>query len=318
MKTLDYAMFFRRPINVERIAEELPHFDVFVSAFNSSDRVNITFQEISASSKYWLVHPEYSYIPIEYPSGSIVAPSVNDEVTQVGMLLDAIGSLDGKTICIDITGFMRHVLAFLIAKLSYIGVKAVTAVYSEPTRYLKQEDTVFSTKTTGRVSPVAGMAGSTSVNGSDFLILGVGYDQRLMSEVVNCKDSSTVFPLFSFPSLSPDMYQQSAIRASDCGDVALEENWTTNRKFAPANDPFSIAEVLTEIVDGIVRKYSSANVYLAPLATKVQTLGFAIFWLLQRSNPDFSLSLLLPQCLTYSRETSSGIKRLWAYEVELD
>lgn len=318
MNTLDYAMFFRRPINVDRIAEELPHFDVFVSAFNSSDRVNITYQGISATNKYWLVHPEYSYMPIEYPHGAVVVPSLNDEVCQVDALLDAIGNLDGKTLCIDITGFMRHVLAFLIAKLAYIGVRILTAVYSEPTRYLKQEDTVFSTKSTGRVSPVAGMAGSNSANGVDFLILGVGYDQRLMSEVVNCKDSSTVYPLFSFPSLSPDMYQQSAIRASDGGEAALEENWTANRKFAPANDPFSIAEVLNEIIEGIARTHSSANVYLAPLATKVQTLGFSIFWLFQRSNPACSLSLLLPQCLTYSRETSSGIKRLWAYEVELD
>lgn len=29
------------------------------------------------------------------------------------------------------------------------------------------------------------------------------------------------------------------------------------------------------------------------------------------------LALLLPECVTYSQETSTGLKRLWEHEIEL-
>ncbi len=315
---LDYSIFYRRSIDVRRIEKELPTFDIFVSAFNSSERVGSVFADVPARKKIWLIHPEYRYTPMEEPpTGGKVHPSSSDEVVQVDALLAEIGDLNGKSLCIDITGFMRHVLVFLVAKLERLRVSQFTAIYSEPVSYVKQEDTLFSTTTTGKVRPIRGMAGSNSSSGRDYLVIAVGYDHRLVSEVTNHKDNSSVYPLFAFPSLSPDMYQQSAIRASESGDVTLEREWISNRRFAPANDPFSTALVVSEIVSEIEKKGGDANIYLAPLSTKVQALGFSIYWLLEGKSRG-AVSMLLPECETYSRETSVGLKRLWSFTVELD
>jgi hypothetical protein len=313
----DYSIFFRRPIGIGRIAQELPDFDIFISAFNSSDRVTQVFSEVRAARKLWLVHPEYQYLPIDLPgSGELVKPSARDEVEQVKTLLGATGSLGGKKVCIDVTGFMRHVLVFLVAKLGREGVRQFTVVYSEPNAYIKQEDTIFSTTTSGSVRPVRGMSGANFAGGKDVLIIGVGYDHKLIGQVANHKDGSVVYPLFAFPSLSPDMYQQSAVRSAASGDVALSPEWVTNRRFAPANDPFSTAAAIAEVVSDADRVSGKCNVYLATLSTKVQAVGFALFWYLEGRDRG-GVSIITPECLTYSRETSTGLKRLWMYTIEL-
>ncbi|ELY1690133.1 hypothetical protein SLZ27_005795 [Pseudomonas aeruginosa] len=314
---MDYSIFYKRPIKVDRLSHELPVFDLFISAYNSSDRVNQVFQQVCANKKIWLIHPEYQYTPLELPLTEVkVIPEERDEISQTNSLLEEIGDISGKSIAIDITGFMRHVIAFLVPKLAHFGVKEFTAIYSEPMYYSKQEDTTFSTSTSGQPRPVRGMSGSNNSNGADYLILGVGYDHKLIGEVANAKDNATIFPVFSFPSLSPDMYQQSAIRASESGAQALENTWITKRRFAPANDPFSTAEIISEIVHEIDKVDSRGNIYLSPLSTKVQVLGFSLYWHLEGRHRD-AVSLLLPECITYSRETSTGLKRLWAYTVEI-
>lgn len=315
---MDYSIFYRRSIDPARAKAELGGCEVFVSAFNSSERVLRIFSEVQADRKIWLIHPEYKYTPLELPTdGEVVSPTEIDEQSQVEELLAAIGDLNGIDLCIDITGFMRHVLTFLVPKLAIAGVRSFRAVYSEPMAYMDQEGTQFATTTTGVVRTVRGMAGSGHPATSDYVIMSVGFDHKLISEVCNHKDNLTVYPVFAFPSLSPDMYQQSAIRASRGGAVALEDRWIANRRFAPANDPFATASVVSDIVQEIDRR-GVANIYLSPLSTKVQALGFALYWLLEGRTHQASVALLLPECATYSRETSTGLKRLWSYDVELD
>lgn len=315
--TMDYSIFYRRSINVERIKYEVPKFDIFVSAYNSNDRVRKLFDEVSAARKIWLIHPEYCYSPLEEPVGfSVARPDSIGEVEQVNMLLGELGDLTGVDLCIDITGFMHHALTFLIAKLAHMGIKSFTALYSEPAAYLKREDTAFSTTTSGRVRSISGMAGTNDAQAQDHLIIAVGYDHKLISEVANYKDGSIVYPVFAFPSLSADMYQQSAVKAAESGAVALRGEWVSNRHFAPANDPFSTAAVISGLVGGIDKRGAEANIYLAPLSTKAQTLGLALYWQLE-GRIRGGVTILLPECTKYSRETSSGLKRLWLYTVEL-
>ncbi|SDZ99109.1 hypothetical protein [Alkalimonas amylolytica] len=312
---LDYSLYYRRPIRTDKIPEELPKFDIFLSAYNSSFRVNKVFEDVRSEKKVWVIHPEYKYTIGEYPSEGIkVTPPSTDEISQVTAILAELGDLEGKKICIDTTGFMRHVLIFLTAKLSYLEVKEFTALYSEPKYYSKQEDTTFTTATTGEPRPVNGLYGNKS--GQEFLIINVGYDHKLIGEVADNKEGAIIYPIFSFPSLSPDMYQQSALRASDGGGAALDSAWINNRYFAPANDPFTTAGVISEIVDTIDRNYPDANIYLSPLSTKIQSLGFSIYWLFE-GKARKGVTMLLPECITYSRETSTGLKRLWCYSIEL-
>lgn len=314
---MDYALFYRRPVGVGRLADELGAFDVFVSAYNSSERVQIVFDKVKARRKIWLAHPEYQYAQVELPTNAtVVCPSSNVETTQLESLLAEIGPVSGLRLCIDFTGFMRHVLLFAIPKLAHLGVKSFTGLYSEPVSYVNQEATSFSTTTSGTVRPVRGMYGSPG-SGADHLLIAIGYDHQLISEVSAYKDGVTVHPLFAFPSLSADMYQQSALRAERSGEVILRPEWGSNRIFAPANDPFSTASVISECVRRIDASAPNQNIFLAPLSTKAQALGMGLYWQLEGRHRG-GCTLLLPECITYSRETSTGLKRLWQYELELN
>lgn len=317
---IDYSIYYRRAIDVDRLEVEIPYSDFFVSAYNESDRVHSVFDRVNAGEKFWVNHPEYCFKPLELPAGfPIISPEKLDEVVQVNEIVKCLGGEGGlanRSICIDATGFMRHVLVFLVAKFAYCGVRRVLFLYSEPVAYKKQEDTPFSTTTSGLVRPIRGLASIDGSSEKDQLILGVGYDHKLISEVVGNKDDSEVYPIFGFPSLGADMYQQSALRASASGEIARGSQWVSNRRFAPANDPFATAETIAEIIRRIDAKYGRPNVYLSPLSTKAQTLGFAIYWQLEGVHRG-GVSVLMPECLTYSRETSTGLKRLWLYDVEL-
>lgn len=320
---MDYSLFYRRDIDVSRIAVELPQHDVLISAYNTSDRVRDVFSSVPATRKLWLMHPEYCFDRANVGlMEETVWPESRNEVIQVNALLAAIGPLDGRSICIDLTGFMRHVLVFLIAKLEYLGIREFTALYSEPLAYKRREDTAFSTTTSERVGPISGLRGrnlsSSADQLTDHLIISVGYDHKLIAQVAEYKNYTRVYPVFGFPSLAADMYQQSAVSSYGSGAVAKSPDWYANRRFSPANDPFATADVVSRLVQEIDRANGPGNIYLAPLATKVQTLGFAIYWLFEgRRRQSGGVSLILPECLTYSRETSEGVKRLWAYTVEL-
>lgn len=314
---IDYSIYYRRSVKPDKISSELPVFDIFVSSFNSSERVIDVFSWIRADRKLWLIHPEYRHTALEEPtSGTKVHPSDTDEVQQVNALLDEIGSLKGKSLCIDISGMMRHVIVFLVAKLAQHGMRRFTMLYSEPLNYIKHEHTIFSGGTSGDPRPVRGMFGSPASQAKDYLIIAVGYDHKLIAEVANQKDNATVFPIFAFPSLSPDMYQQSAIRAADSGEITLRGHWNTNRRFAPANDPFSTASVVSGIVQEIDKRDKQANTYLSPLSTKAQALGMGLYWQLEGRHRG-AVTMLLPECLSYTEKTTSGIRRLWEYTIEI-
>jgi hypothetical protein len=313
---IDYSIYYQQELQPDEIGTIASH-DVFVSAFNSSERVREVYQRISADRKIWLVHPEYQYDFGELPKNQeTVVPKANSETEQVYALLTSLGPLDGKTLCIDITGFMRHVLISLMAGLARSGVTQVTVLYSEPESYAKQEATQFSTRTSGQVRTIFGMRLTRNEQAPDALILGVGFDDKLISEVINHKEHLLVYPVLSFPSLSPDMFQQSAIRAARSAAPALDEAWITNRYFAPANNPFATATVVSEIVRRLDLAGIPPNIYLSPLSTKVQALGFVLYWILEGRHRG-GVSPLLPECDTYARETSVGLKRLWKYDVEL-
>lgn len=303
------------PLNNSKISKDsFEFYDIFISAFNSSQRVNDVFNAVNATHKYWIIHPEYSYGHEELPhEGECIKPTANQESLQVDEIFQMIGDINNKKICLDITGFMRHVLIFLIISLFKRGIRSVDILYSEPIHYEKDENTEFATKMEDLVSPVQGTAIDSEITSKDHLIINIGYDHKAISQVTTFKEDASLHPIFSFPSLSPDMYQQSAIRASKIGAVTENNDWIVQRKFAPANNPFATAQILTEILKDIDKE---ENVYLSPLSTKAQVLGFAIFWIVEEANRD--ISILLPVCKEYAKETSKGIKRIWLYKLEFN
>jgi hypothetical protein len=293
-------------------------WDVFISAFNSSERVRTVFSKATAPKKYWLIFPEYNYAPVDYPAdGQCFSGSEREESEYLHSFFSGIDfSPNEVDICIDITGFMRPHLLHLVRYLQFHRVRSFDVIYSEPIRYRKKDDTKFSQGPVTHVRPVAGFEGQhSSDNSNDLLLVGVGYDHELIKQVAEYKDYANVVTLWGFPSLRADMYQESVLRASKAVEAVFSANWQQNRHFAIANDPFAIATALREIVELNQRKKKITNLYLSPLATKPQALGFALYYAYDWI--DKEASIIFPFADSYDQETSTGLSKIWKYKIEL-
>lgn len=324
MSIIDYDIFYRESLPVENNPINSTPFDIFISAFNASDRVKEVFDKINSTQKYWLIHPEYQFSDeelTEVHATSIIKPIEFGEQDQVSSLISSINitDIENTKICIDSTGFMRNVLALLIITLGYLGCKKISVLYSEPIQYIENKNTHFSISAL-KVKALDGTAITITTNAKDSLIMSIGFDHDLMSQVVNDYESATFYPLYGFPSLSADMFQQSAFRSSNI--IPIKENDLTTRKFfAPANDPFSTAKQIQRIVAIIHHREQNLkhNIYLCPLSTKAQVIGHAYYWWKegQHQSQNGMINIILPMCISYKRETSVGLRRVWQYTLEM-
>lgn len=324
MSIIDYDIFYRELLPTANSPINSTPFDIFISAFNDSDRVKEVFEKINSNQKYWLVHPEYQFSDDELRkihATNIVKPTEFSEQAQVESLISVINikDIENIKICIDSTGFMRNVLAHLIIALGHLECKKISILYSEPIQYIENEKTHFSISA-HKVKALDGTAITTTTNAKDSLIMSIGFDHDLMSQVVNDYESATFYPLYAFPSLSADMFQQSAFRSSNI--IPIRHNDLTTRKFfAPANDPFSTAKQIQKIVRIIHDKEQNLkhNIYLCPLSTKAQVIGHAYYWWKegQYQTQNGMINIILPMCTSYKRETSVGLRRVWQYTLEM-
>jgi hypothetical protein len=295
---------------------DVPMWDVFVSAYNESDRVRVAFEKIRAKSKLWILLPEYGYTQAEiaHLDNPVICAEGDSESVVVKKLFDAIGleKIRNEQICIDITGFMRPQIMFMVKLLQEHNVRKFAMAYTEPERYSRQEHTTFSNEEITTVRQVHGFEGLHADDMSDdLLVVGIGYDDALISRVVNDKDSARLVQMLSLPSLSADMYQESILRLDRTGASTADSKVF----FAPANDPFVVASELSDKYSELLSGHRVSNLYLCPLATKPQALGFSLFYLSELQGN--SASIVFPFSRRYERETSSGIGRTWLYRVEI-
>ena len=314
---IDYEVFYKKKYAVGHLPTDRS-WDLFVSAYNADDRVNQVFQNVVASEKHWLIFPEYRYSEDEYPDGKTFSLSDEGEIAVLQSYLNQITvDLTKIRICVDITGFMRPHLLFLLWCFMQKGVKQFDVLYAEPSYYTDREKTDFSVGAVNEPRQVSGFEGIHNTDTTnDFLIIGSGYDDRLIARAAESKNNARKVQVFGLPSLRPDMYQENVLRANQAVEaVGVGAGDEPNNFFAPAYDPFVTASVLREIVNRNHARKPITNLYLCPLATKAQTLGFALYFLTERQNT--ATSVIYPFTDTYSRETSKGVARVWQYTVEL-
>lgn len=194
------------------------------------------------------------------------------------------------------------------------GVKSFDVLYTEPTHYFRKADTTFSE----RISIVRQVEGFEGVHqpdvSNDVLLLGVGYDDGPMARAILHKDNARLVQLHSLPSLSADMYHESLLRLDRVSSVSGRPS-DESVYFASANDPFVTAATLSRAWQEMNARRRVTNLYLCPLATKVQALGFGLFFLSELQNSP--ASIILPSIESYSKETSTGIGRSWIYPIHL-
>jgi hypothetical protein len=268
-----------------------------------------------------VAHPEYGYESHECPSDVLHSPAgVDDEAAFVSWMLDVGKTRVGQDLTtvrlmVDITGFMRAELVHLFQVLRSVGVTSLDCVYAEPAMYRRKAWTGFS-KGVKQVRQVRGCEGTHELSHTkSVLVIGAGYDDTLMSAVAESKAGARKVMLFGLPSLAMDMYQEGVWRvnkaAESIGAPVLSRSFDT--LFAPANDPFVTADVVhdfaTHVLDG------STSLYLCPLGTKTQVLGFALCY--AKLGNLAPASVLLPFPHQYERETGTGLGRIWEYEVRL-
>jgi hypothetical protein len=296
----------------------IPAWDVFISAFNKSERIQKVFETFNAPNKHWVILPEYEFSKNELPLSPkpIQLKSLNEAEAILELFDQHLKNVQTSQLrlCIDITGFMRPHILFLVHYFRSLGLQSIDMIYTEPEQYERKENTEFSVRDILNVRQVSGFEGHHTENmDNDILIVGVGYDHALISRVVIEKDSAKVIQLLSLPSLSADMYQESILRLER---TSLATDFSEDRVFfSPANDPFVVASELSDIVKQLKARGSVDNIYLSPLATKPQTLGFALFYLEELQ--DEPASILFPYSESYSKETSRGVGRTWLYEIKL-
>lgn len=314
----DNTIFYKQVFNTpEFLSKE--QWDVYISSYINTDRAKIPFQAANAKSKYWIVNLQYGFRPEDYPTvNANEYLYVSDKIEESEFIKDFFEQqkldLSDKKICIDITSFVRPTLIFLLWYLKNKGIKQFDAIYTEPSHYVRHEETSFSDDNVIAVRPVRGCEGSHKIESDKkaLLIIGTGYDNSLVAHVAENKEQSEKVGIFGFPSLMADMYQENIIRVQRAYDSLEPAINSINKFFAPANDPFVTANTLNDILE---KKGRERNLYLCPLGTKAQVLGFILFYLQNCHTTD--MSIIYPFCSKYESVTTKGIARIWKYEVKL-
>lgn len=315
---IDYTIFYKRQLPVSGTWSAAETWDLFISAYIPSDRATFVFTRANATHKRWLVFPEYGFSASEYPSDDVFATGVADEAAFIADFWSSLPpNVERFRICVDITGFIRPYLIYLLRWLMEKRVTTFDAIYSEPVRYHKRELTAFSGDIVREVRQVAGCEGTHTTDISkDLLIIGAGYEDNLISHIADSKAKATKVQLFGFPSLRADMYQENVLRvrrAEESLGGAVDDE--VHSFFAPANDPFVAASELRRIVEDWRARKGISNLYLCPLSTKAHVLGFTLYYLTECRNT--ASSIIFPFEEQYSRTTSDGIARIWKYTIEL-
>lgn len=322
---MKYSFFYKTKLDDidEKLIFSNFKYDLFISAYNECDRVNFVYNNVDAPKKHWIIFPEYNFKPLDtiLLKGEIFdfSGSVDDESTIIldycnkgGIMFD-----DSIKICIDITGFVRPYLVFLVRLLQKNGVSKIDFTYSEPKSYVKKENTLFSQEFL-EIREIRGcMSFHNPDTSNDILILGSGYDYKMIAKIALHKPEAKTVQILGFPSLQADMFQENIIKVYEAQEDVSSGDFTIDSDdiiLAPANDPFITAELISEYLEKENQRKKITNIYLSPLSTKAQTLGIALFYAMECLGKP--ASIIFPFCEKYSRETTEGISRVWIYTVE--
>ena len=315
---VDYYAFRRREHSPNRLNHAGP-WDFFLSAYDETDRVQIPFQNIPAVQKQWIIHEEYGLSRKQWPVGAVELHGSFDAPAIIDFVRERANDIRCAKVCIDSTGFIRPHLLVLLWALRDIGLDAFDVLYSDPIRYVEDEDTKFTTGPVLRVEQVPGFAGihRASVASNDLLVIGAGYDYGQIARACEQKRNSKKYVLTGLPSLQPHMYQESVLRIAQAAE-SIGALPPQRRLYASANHPFTVAQVLQDLIareEAAACGTSRGNLYLCPVGPKPHVLGFGIYYLRELENQ--TASIIYPFAESYARLTTQGLRRTWEYRIEL-
>lgn len=315
--SIDHSLFRRRELSPAEVGGL--ECDLFLSAYNNSQRVRTVYCSVQADRKLWLLHEEYAYAGSDLPPEEAYVPvGVASEAEWWMTLVDkhlSSGLSPDAHVVIDITGMMRPHIMIMPLVMQQLGLSVLTVLYTDPTSYMSGARTSFASGSMLGVRQVQALEGShISASQDDLLVIGAGYDHELVRAVAEAKRTCQHLVLLGLPSLQPHMYQESQTRLAEAAE-SLNRFGDRSLLFAPADDPFATATVLQQRMAEYERRHGAANYYFCPVGSKAQVLGFAWYFLTERR--DGPASMLFPFKSRYSRETSVGFSRAHRFDLEL-
>ena len=311
---MDYSYF--KKTRYDRVADlsYLPDYDCLISTYVESERAKAPSQYLRCKEKWWIMEDDADRSDF----------IKNDRIFRIteesdGGIAKELVDNNYSRICVDITGFVIPHLLILLRFLQIKGLRSFDIIYTEPNQYKEGEETQF-TETPICVKQVLGYSGMhISDMSNDLLIVAAGYDHSRIIEVATEKKSAKKVLLFGFPPCSPGMFQENILRAFQA-EPAVGMDCFRNidlNIFAAANDPFATAQALKDYIDKVLRsKHPFTNLYLSPLSSKPQALGMALHYIWERGW-EKEWSIIYPFCNKYLHDTTSGISRIWKYEILL-
>ena len=318
---MNFTYFYKNKKPVNEV-HNFGKYDILFSFFSKADRVKLILEKLDRDETILFTEDESS-IDISLDDSYQIKNVPCDSNSSLFFIQNSrdfiVEDIVSKKICIDATGFPTPHLLCLLRTLYSRGVNKIDIFYSEPQKYKASEHTLF-TDEFDCVRTVDGMGGmhtseGTSESKKDLMVIAAGYDHERLMNVANFKKQAKKVILLGFPSLSPIMFQENIIRAkeaeSDLGQDCF--NNMDGNIYAPAYDPFATAQALSDYLKNNEGKY--INIYLAPLSSKPQTLGFALYYMYEKGW-EKNMSIVYPMCKKYISDNSTGISKVWCYKFE--
>ena len=139
---MDYTYLYKHSYQrIDEIQNLLP-YDIFISSYVNSQRVQEPADNIQAGQKIWFATEEEGRDL--YLSGKDVTfVKANEDYAPITEKLDTL-QLSGKSVCVDATGFRVPYLMFLMRCMSMYKINKFDILYTEPTQYRCAENTQFS------------------------------------------------------------------------------------------------------------------------------------------------------------------------------
>lgn len=334
MKIDKYDLFFMDSYKQDDIAKlQIEEYDLYISAYNEELMVLEVFNAINAKNKIWLIFPDYKYKNAE-ALNSLTHTVLN--YTNIPTDLDdlekciidqfikdtnLINEYKNKKICIDITGFVKPYMIYLMLYLKNYNFPTFDILYSEPKIYLNREETTFSEEEVIKTRTINGFDLRTDEGADDLFIINAGYDHKLIRSVGSWKipvEKQKI--LIGFPSLQPIMFQENILNLHLAADELEIHANNFNPLLAPANDPFETAKVIKDYVDNYISKKDNIqNIYLAPIGTKPQALGIFLFCMFEEERLgkiNINLKMIYPFTKSYSTSAGKELFKVNKYTLE--
>jgi hypothetical protein len=177
----------------------------------------------------------------------------------------------GQTIVVDISTFTREVMLILIhqLKLSYRGTNRIFFTYVGAAKYATDsaDEAVWLSKGVLQTRSVLGFPGEVDSDKRVHLIVLAGFESDRASEIIEVYEPSVLSVGFGPAAVSvrPEHYQLNILFHRKI--AALYQNVNTFE--FPPSDPW----VTALAIEGEIKKHPTTRPVIAPLNTKLSTLG---------------------------------------------